>query len=305
MVQNPLFDDLTPDCKKSNACASERDKTLVFFAGIVGVPWQDIARGGRQSTQGYMTAKELNDGNVWKTILGEPTRAARPIPPTDKHMIELVVPRDGLPRPDQSRANADPISGHEWDPGGLHPGAERRFAVRLRVRPPGRPQGVRDGRPRTATALRKTSTAGMNNPLCVPPSNQNRAKAYPGIRELQVLQGLGDQAIVASICPANLDKSKADTYGYQPAIAALISRLRNALRGRCLPRQLAPDTDGKVPCVIIEAFNPKDGACNCEGADSKYKGRERIEDGDPLLCTADVLSQGSCFCKSSSLRAPI
>ena len=48
----------------------------------------------------------------------------------------------------------------------------------------------------------------MKNPLCQGSggysTTQIRAKAYPGIRELQVLQGLNDQAIVASICPANV-----------------------------------------------------------------------------------------------------
>ena len=298
VVQNPLFDDLTPDCKKSGACASERDKSLVFFAGIVGVPWQDISRGG-DINKGYMTAKELNEGNVWKTILGDPNRASGPVAPTDKHMIESVVPRDGLPGID-SPANADPINGHEWDPSKLTraPSSDLQYACVFNL--PGDPKVCTMGG-QDCDCSPEDVTAGMKNPLCVPPSNQTRAKAYPGIRELQVLQGLGDQAIVASICPASLDKTKAETYGYQPAIAALISRLRNALRGRCLPRQLAPDPDtGAVPCVIVEAFRPMDGDCNCEGSDGKYKGRDPIDSKDPIL-TDEIRAQGSCFCKIKQL----
>src|SRR5262249_660471 len=40
-VKNPLFDDL--QCKGTN-CLPPRDPTLVFMAGVIGVPWQDIAR---------------------------------------------------------------------------------------------------------------------------------------------------------------------------------------------------------------------------------------------------------------------
>ena len=40
-------------------------------------------------------------------------------------------------------------------------------------------------------------------PLCdtTTPTTQVRGKAYPTIRELRVANGLGDQGVVASICP--------------------------------------------------------------------------------------------------------
>src|SRR5436309_3385214 len=51
-----------------------------------------------------------------------------------------------------------------------------------------------------------------DSPLCEPnpqnggnPTLQVRGKAYPGVRELQVLQGLGPQGVVASICAKQLD----------------------------------------------------------------------------------------------------
>jgi hypothetical protein len=79
------------------------------------------------------------------------------------------------------------------------------------------------------------SAAAASNPLCqngATYSNvQRRAKGYPGIRELQVLQGVGEQAIVASICPANTSNTMASDYGYRPVIASIINRLRNSLRG--------------------------------------------------------------------------
>src|SRR6185436_12824282 len=41
-AKNPLFND--PACATSQRCAVQRPKDYFFFAGIVGVPWQDIAR---------------------------------------------------------------------------------------------------------------------------------------------------------------------------------------------------------------------------------------------------------------------
>ena len=71
------------------------------------------------------------------------------------------------------------------------------------------------------------NAAAASNPLCqnaagMYSNTQSRAKGYPGTRELQVLQGLGEQAIVASICPSNVANMAAADFGYRPAIAALI-----------------------------------------------------------------------------------
>jgi hypothetical protein len=67
-------------------------------------------------------------------------------------------------------------------------------------------------------------------------STQSGAKGYPGLRQLEVLRGIGQQAIVGSICPANTrDMNRAD-YGYRPVIAAIIKRLRNPLRGCVIVR---------------------------------------------------------------------
>jgi hypothetical protein len=132
---------------------------------------------------------------------------------------------------------------------------------------------------------------------------QVRAKGYPGTRELQVLQGLGEQAIVASICPSNVSNMGAADFGYRPAIAALISRLRNALRGRCLPRQLAVDPNtGAVPCVIVEAFNPPAGAtCNCADKPGRVA-------ADPQTVTPEIraacVNGCQCFCEIIQLEEP-
>jgi len=78
---------------------------------------------------------------------------------------------------------------------------------------------------------------------------------------------------VASICPKVLDMGNAD-YGYNPAVKAIIDRLKDALRGKCLPRPLVPASadapvaglePGQVPCAVVEAVLPPAGqSCGCD-----------------------------------------
>ncbi|MEO7035711.1 MAG: hypothetical protein ABI548_17395, partial [Polyangiaceae bacterium] len=97
-------------------------------------------------------------------------------------------------------------------------------------------------------------------------TTQVSAKAYPGSRELQVLKDLGPNAIVASICPKVSDQTNPD-YGYNPAVGAIIERLKVALQGKCLPRPLQTDTVptsptyGQVLCKVIEA---QKSGCDCK-----------------------------------------
>jgi hypothetical protein len=108
-----------------------------------------------------------------------------------------------------------------------------------------------------------------NRSVCQPPGRgpadlvQRSAKAYPGLRHLQVLKEVGDAAIVASICPKVLDK-EADDYGYNPAVTALIDRVTNSVVRRCLPRALPVDEDGRVPCEVVQAFPRPASGCACE-----------------------------------------
>ena len=107
-------------------------------------------------------------------------------------------------------------------------------------------------------------------PLCMAGgTTQNYAKAYPGLRHLEVLKNFKDNSIVASICPKiSDDKTNAD-YGYNPAVKAIIDRLKEALKGKCLPRPLVPAKatqdglePGQVPCAVVEAVLPQNGgAC--------------------------------------------
>jgi hypothetical protein len=293
-VANPLFANLT--CKPGTDCGSVRDKGLIFVAGITGVPWQLIAKNPKDLGAGYKSAKEIRDENLWVNLVGDPRNPKGPIPPADPHMIESIAPRPGLAGP-SSNATADAIHGHEWDPSrSRYPNSDLQYACTFKVT-----------KPQTCTSEidcdcfgTEAELNGMKNPLCQSDTNafsttQLRAKAYPGTRILQVLKGIDpEQAIVASICPHNVDDQAAKDYGYTPAIQALISRLRSRLSGRCMPRSLEVDPQsGKVLCIVVEAFKAA-GACKCTEPG-------RIV-ADPEVITPDMRDAGDCFCEIEQIE---
>ncbi len=217
MVPNPIFMDLDP----SDGVTAVRDPGLVVIAGIVGVPWQDIARNPADLSFGFKSAEELalpvaGAANAWDIILGNP---ANYVPPTDQHMVASILPRPGLPGPG-SPAGTDPINGHEY----TIANNDLQYACVFDLPEP-----------------RDCSSQGINgcdcnqsndNPLCDETTKtlQVRAKAYPGQRELSLLKSVGTQGVVASICPSQLtDPTKAD-YAYRPAVAALVTRVKDRLK---------------------------------------------------------------------------
>ena len=54
MVPNPIFSNLDPT---ANPNAGIRDPGLVVLGGIVGVPWQDLARDPNDLKTGYKVAE--------------------------------------------------------------------------------------------------------------------------------------------------------------------------------------------------------------------------------------------------------
>ena len=73
-----------------------------------------------------------------------------------------------------------------------------------------------------------------DNPLCEPdpitgdPTFQTRAKAFPGLRQLGVMKGLGDQAVVGSICATQITNASHGDYAYRPVVASLLARVQTA-----------------------------------------------------------------------------
>ena len=101
----------------------------------------------------------------------------------------------------------------------------------------------------------------LDRPLCeadpgmTPPGQvQYWSKAYPGTRHLEVLKDYGANSIVASICARNVEDTNRRDYGYRPAIAAIVDRLKEQLGDRCLPRALATSIDGRVACTLVETL---------------------------------------------------
>ncbi len=213
---------------------SPRDASLVFMLGIVGVPWQDVSR--EQDFDGsdleYLAPSELASEGRWDVMLGNPSSN---VLPTDPLMRESVADRTGThPLLDVAVAPSsstdpteNPINGHEQI---ISAADDLQYACIFPL-----PSS------RTCTDLDddcdcRPSDVSHNRPLCQPPAGgaatnvQYFAKAYPGLRELSVLKGLGNQGLVASICPKTLGGDTSDpVYGYNPAMRALIRQLKNGL----------------------------------------------------------------------------
>ncbi len=211
---NPLF------CKTAsgNTCTSKvRDRSQIILAGIVGVPWQDIARDPSDLGKGYKTAAEI----PWDVVAGDVTSY---VDPTDPFMKPSVEPRSGTNpitgdaiSPPGSPYDANPINGHDWT---VASGADLQYACVFDL-----PQ------PLDCTQMDCECSSDTMSPLCQSPATgqygttQYRAKAYPGVRHLAVLHGIGSQAVVGSICAPNLTAPSLADYAYRPAISAVVDRI--------------------------------------------------------------------------------
>jgi hypothetical protein len=262
---NPLYALSLPTDPKADLCSLPTgpggrtpDGGLVFFAAITGVPWQlliDPATNQFKSTLSRSDWVKLHGNNPehydWSGV--------------DPHMWEAIGPnegpRAGLPKPENGDTTdtADPMSGREWDT----QLADQQYACTFPL-----PKTKDCTLPQYQPAC--DCTAGKFPPLCDPANHntQIRGKAYPGIRQLTVVDKLGDNGIVASICPRSLDPNNPD-FGYRPAVRAIVDRLKNALAQQCLPQKLLPDPNSspvpnQVPCLILETL-PEPGdesVCN-------------------------------------------
>lgn len=308
LVPNPLFSDLDP----SDGIKPVRSPGLVFLAGLVGVPWQDVAADPKDLSKGYKRANALNTVDpalgysAWDLMLGDPKTG---VLPRDPLMIESQAQRMGVHPLSAENIGGDCQNAPNSINGCEHAPAlgDLQYACVFPL-----PQPVDCSAGNIPGCDCTPDSAG--NPLCMEqPSKpgdyslQARAKAYPSIRELEVLRGIGDQAIVASVCAAEVQDMAAPHYGYQPAIDALVDRLKERIGNQCLPRSLPLDENKQVPCTVIEAkdVNPGEvGACNA--CDSP--GRRPVAQGHETLVDAakkDLACQDggcNCFCEVAPLE---
>lgn len=268
---NPLFAKVLPRNPGDELCnlpRSTRTADLVFFAVVGGVPHQLLPNVGDQ-----------NASVDWKKILGADPNAFN-YDGIDPHMIQSVSPRPGLPGPSNTLGDngTDPIHGREYDT----QGDDLQYACTFDL-PEQRNCTAQDP---SCDCAKK----GVFPPLCGPTEGQQiKAKAYPTIREFRVVKALGDQGIIASLCPITLkgDKSAPD-YGYNPAVAAIIERLKNALTVQCLPQQLTRDTgSGEVPCLVLATLGDASESCDKYGLAlpppailDKFREQQKQEQGD-------------------------
>jgi hypothetical protein len=214
--------------------------------------------------------------------------------------------------PSSTDPRANPINGHEYlnrDP--LDPQAAPADLQYACIYPLDEPRV--DTSPGADCA---ESLAWMNRPLCNDPNGlatygatQYYAKAYPGTRLLEVLRDFGANSIVASICPKNTALTELGTtdpsFGYSPAVTALIDRLKVVFNAKCLPRELQPDASGQVPCKVIEAS--EEAVCDCAARAGREPNPVTGETAQAVLkllgCKGDACS-GYCLCTIEQTPVP-
>jgi hypothetical protein len=269
-----------------------------FLVGIVGVPWQDIAEPSSfvDRELSYLDADQLpfTVPNRWDLILGDPSSGDRP---ADPFMIESIEPRAGqnpitgdvVEPPHLGRRNA--INGHEQDAVNRD---DLQYACTFELSPPiPCNEGNADG------CDCNVSESGYDRSICeyadpLVDGTQVRGKAYPGLRQLEVLKGLGHHAVVASVCPKNTtavgnDPAADPSYGYNPAVGAMVSRLKPYFAPRCLPRSLPVEVDQRVPCSVIEGQRPGRG-CSCDPA----RGRLDLPPELSAAVRSELAKRGFC-----------
>jgi hypothetical protein len=219
LVPNPLF-------------AGGRRAGDVFVAGIVGVPWQLLE--ARQNAPGrpaiengfrYKLPSELTDAD-WAALLGDPN-ASPPVPPTSPFMLESPLPRAGV-------AAGNDVNGREYDTVsefGVPTPDDLQYACIFPLPAP------RDCDALDPNVQACDCFAGDNDrPLCEQSPGASSAgslqlwgKAYPGTRQLELLRGVGERAVVASICARNTSDASASDFSYRPALAALVDGMEASL----------------------------------------------------------------------------
>ena len=263
LVANPLF----------AAAPGElgRDLSRVFLLGIVGVPWQDVADDASQDDPRrlrYLSHDELVANDRWSLLIGEGGE-----PPGDSLLLETTVDRSTLNLPPHPLTGELPAAASEVSLSNRINGHEMNVVANDDLQyscifPRTTPLYCLD----VADACDcHDFDAAYNRAICEG-TTQTHAKAYPPGRHLELLRAFGDltgNGIVTSICP-KVTESPNPTgdpdYGYNPAVGALVDRMKNALSPTCLAEPIEPDSAGRVGCELFEVNAAMAGNCTaCAG----------------------------------------
>lgn len=276
MVVNPIYE--------AKDGAPPRSPEQVLLLGIVGVPWQDVADAASLTGPGLKLLSE--DGPLteerWDMILGDPY-ASPPVLPSDPFMVETpddrtslgipqtnpIVPTEKLAPSTSQDPQANHINGHDTVNIGNR---DLQYACTFAL-----------PKPITCDQARLNANQGCdcfaedltyNRALCQPPgggvatTSQRYGKAYPGLRALEVLKGVGGHGIVASACPKTADEDS-DSYGYRPAMDALAGRVAKQIGRSCLTRDAKADANGRTACQVLVASSS--ASCTCPEAEGLSK----------------------------------
>jgi hypothetical protein len=233
LVDNPLL--------AARAGKPARSASLISVSFMVGAPWEDLASDDSRSsaTLTYLDAASLESKNRWPMLLGVPENN---IKPTDPLMIESIDPRTGTSPltnaalvPETSlNPLANPDNGHEQN---IPDRADLQYACIFPLATP-KVCAPGDAACDCSAELNGDSSAvtAANSPLCQPPSGgaagntQYFAKGDPGARELTVARALGNRAVPASVCPRVSSPVTSPSFGYVPALNALVTRIGATLK---------------------------------------------------------------------------
>jgi hypothetical protein len=226
---NPLFAASLPDGSDTSPGAlcqlkdGPRGESLVYYEIIGGVPWQLLAQDPLNTSLPFK--RTLNSAD-WRRIIG--TDPAHHIyDGIDAHMIESVAPRANLEQPGSSYSlGSDPINGREWNTLTASAAIDLQYACTFPLTLPTDCTTVASQGGGCDCAPGNASSAPDGPPLCDPNvrTTQIRGKAYPTIRELRLANALGNQAVVASICPRPATAALPD-----PFFEVLFTRIRTSI----------------------------------------------------------------------------
>jgi hypothetical protein len=154
----------------------------VLFTSIVGVPWQDLASDPTNASSPLKSTSQMESDGSWTHLLGANGGA-----PTDPFMRESTSPRAGTnPFTGEDVAATNSINGGDRT---LEAGfGDLEYVCTFGLEAPV------DGGECGACI-----DASCDNPIC-DGETQIGAKAYPGVRQLEIVRALGDRGIAASIC---------------------------------------------------------------------------------------------------------
>jgi hypothetical protein len=269
LVANPIYE--------SKNGAPPRSPEQVLLLGIVGVPWQDVSDADSLTAPGlkFLSEDAPLTAERWDIILGDPAANVLPLDPfmvesiDDRTTLGLplsnpIIPGQTLVAATSQNPQANAINGHEQVNQGK---IDLQFACTFALPTPIACDAAAKSANKACDCY--DSDAIYNRPLCQPPTggppttNQYYGKAYPGLRELMVLKGVGGHGIVASTCPKSADL-QSDSYGYRPAMDALAGRVAKQIGRSCLNRDARADADGRTACSVVTASNA--ATCSCPAA---------------------------------------